>query len=224
MTELEGPEQHGHRPRLRLPAVAAPRGIVLVLHGGQPTSTLPVVPVDPVVLRMLPFAADVQVRSRGRIGAAVLRHAVRGWNGERQDPVADARWALTMLRERYPALPIGLIGHSMGGRTALELVRRDRDRELASVVALAPWVTGVHRAQDFARTPLLVVHGRTDTMTDPNASHELVASLQEGGSPARLEAVAGGHTMLWRPQHWHRTASRFTIRHLLAARADPHGS
>ena len=55
------------------------------------------------VLRMLPFAKDLG-RAGAPLGLAVarLRYGVRGWNGEDRSPVADGRWALDQLAERFP--------------------------------------------------------------------------------------------------------------------------
>lgn len=201
------------RPHLRGPA-GRPGAIALLLHGGEPDSTLPVPRFDPALLRMLPFATDVRRRSRGRVGAAVLRHAVRGWNGDARSPVADAEWALARLRDRFPDVPIGVIGHSMGGRTAFELAGHP---DVSSVVALAPWLSDAYAAAPFVGTPLLVVHGLRDRRTDPAAARDLVERVTAAGGDARFVGLDDAHPMLLRAPTWHRLASRFTIDRLLGA-------
>ncbi|MDE9364651.1 alpha/beta hydrolase [Luteipulveratus sp. YIM 133132] len=197
---------------LRLPRVRRPRAVALVLHGGQEHSEKPVSPRDLALVRMLPFARDLELRSHGRVGAALLRNSVRGWNGDARSPVADAERAIADLRRSYPDLPIGLIGHSLGGRVALELAGHP---DVSSIVALAPWVGGSYPAERFVGTPLLVVHGRRDIVTDPKLSEALVERIRARGGDATFIGLAGGHTMLRRASTWHRLASRFTQDRLL---------
>jgi alpha-beta hydrolase superfamily lysophospholipase len=101
-----------------------PEAVVLVLHGGRETSLAPVRARQLAVLRMLPFATRIFRSGSGRVAVARLRNVTRGWNatgGQEPAPVRDAEWALGRLTERFPGLPIGLVGHSMGGRTAMRI-------------------------------------------------------------------------------------------------------
>lgn len=199
-------------PSLSRPRVWRPRALALVLHGGQEQGRLPTTPVYPPYLRMLPFARDLEVRSRGRVGAAVLRNRVRGWNGDERSPVPDGVWALQKLRASYPDLPIGVIGHSMGGRVCLELADRP---EVSSIAALAPWIGERYDAQRFLGTPLLVAHGQRDLVTGPDVSRDLVDRIRAAGGEATYCEMAGGHSMLWKAGRWHRLASQFTVSALL---------
>src|SRR4051794_41908076 len=70
---------------------------------------------------MLPFALQLRADTRGDLAVAVIRFRVRGWNDAEMSPVADATWALDRLAQRVPCLPIGVLGPSMGGRTALRV-------------------------------------------------------------------------------------------------------
>ncbi len=112
--------------------------VVLVLHGGRSKSHMAVHATNLALLRMRPFASSLRRagRSDGLV-VARLRYAVRGWNGAEQSPVADANWALHELQTRYPGLPIALVGHSMGGRTALYVAGH---ANVCAVVGLAPWI------------------------------------------------------------------------------------
>ncbi|MEO9237404.1 MAG: hypothetical protein ABI418_04860, partial [Jatrophihabitantaceae bacterium] len=100
---------------------AEPVAVVLLLHGGQESCSEPVRPGQLSVLRMLPFGRAIAAQGGGRVVVARLRYRTRGWNaapGQQPAPVADAEWALAQLSERFGQLPFGIVGHSMGGRTA----------------------------------------------------------------------------------------------------------
>ena len=104
------------------PATAATSAVVIVLPGGKADSFAPTAPRQLARLRMLPFARQLSRRGR-RYGVQVwmLRYRYRGWNGAENSPVQDARWALDEVRRRHGDVPVVLVGHSMGGRTALRV-------------------------------------------------------------------------------------------------------
>jgi alpha-beta hydrolase superfamily lysophospholipase len=114
-----------------------PAGVVLVLHGGKSRSRTATSPWQPAVWWMRPFADAVVDAGQGRVAVARLRYAVRGWNGADASPLVDAHNALEQVAAGHPGVPIGLLGHSMGGRVALHLADDERVR---AVAALAPWV------------------------------------------------------------------------------------
>ncbi len=211
----------GHpAPVLQGPHVRDPRALALVLHGGREVSTQPTASHNLAVVRMLPIVRAIERRSHGRVGAAFLRYAVRGWNGDAASPRDDAVWALGRLRERYPGLPIALVGHSMGGRVALELAGQVRPD---AVVALAPWVADHYDAEAFGGTPLLVVHGRDDTVTDPRLSQDLVRRVRAAGGDATFRDLPDRHAMLRRMPVWHRLAAEF-VDEALAGRSSGSGT
>ena len=116
-----GAELRGHIPD-------EPAGVVLVLHGGADTGHRPVTWAGLAVLRMLPFAVALRHRAGSRLAVVRLKYRVKGWNGIEQDPVHDARWALERIRRILPGAPVALVGHSMGGRVALQLAGGPRRR------------------------------------------------------------------------------------------------
>lgn len=212
-SSLAGPSHDGSQARLSLPAGLADDGaIVLLLHGGAPHSTQPVPALHPPALVMVPFAVSLARRTRGRLRGALLRDAVQGWNGPARSPVTDARWALDAIGERFPGHPVALVGHSMGGRVALELASDERVR---AVVALAPWYAEGYPAASFAGTPLLVLHGDEDRTTDARTSAELVRRVQAAGGDATFESIHDGHAMLRRPRQWHARTAAFLSDRLL---------
>lgn len=200
-----GAELRGHVP-------AHPEGVVLVLHGGADRSRVPVTWWRLPVLRMLPFATTIEHDTGERLAVLRLKYRVRGWNGSRQDPVQDARWAIERIRRVLPGLPIALVGHSMGGRVALRIAG---ETEVAAVAALAPWVE-VDTRRPKGAAPILLMHGTRDRMTDPRRTAILAQRWDSAGIDVRHVAVADEkHAMLRRPAFWHRTVADFVSDALL---------
>lgn len=196
-----GAELRGHVP-------ARPRGVVLVLHGGAESGRAPVAWWRLAVLRMVPFAAAVERGAGGRVAVLRLKNRVRGWNGSRQDPVHDARWALDRIRHVLPGVPIVLVGHSMGGRVALRMAA---EPGVVGVAALAPWVeSDVVAARPD--TPVLLVHGSRDRVTDPRRTAVLASRLYDRGVDVRSVTMDGDtHAMLRDAGAWHRIVRDFVI-------------
>jgi alpha-beta hydrolase superfamily lysophospholipase len=195
------------------PQVGQPRAVVLVLHGGRSRSRQPVRGWQVAVLRMVPFAAAVTAAGKGRIAVASIRFSVRGWNGTEQSPVADTRLALEQIEAKYPGVPIGLLGHSMGGRAALHLAD---DERISAIVALAPWVEGQDRPRAHRGLHVLFMHGSMDRMTSPRASRAMADAMTKLGVDVSYESVQGdSHAMLRRASRWHREAAAFLVGHLL---------
>lgn len=192
-----------------------PRGVVLVLHGGKSRSLMPASWWDLPVVRMMPFAWSVATESHGDLSVAVLRFAVRGWNGATASPVADARRALDEISARHPGLPVGLLGHSMGGRAAFRLAG---DPRVSALVALAPWVERSDVAEGHPGLQTLVMHGTRDRVTSPRNAKAMADAMSALGVDVTWRAVEGeGHSMLRQAGMWHREAARYLVEHLHAA-------
>jgi alpha-beta hydrolase superfamily lysophospholipase len=216
MPGMAGSRAHAVEGRAVAPAptatVKAGRGattaVVLVLYGGKAESREPSRPWHLSALRMRPFARAISRRLR-RDGVAVwtLRYRVRGWNGAEACPVADARWALEQIRDRHGAVPVVLVGHSMGGRTALRVAD---DPAVVGIVALAPWLPPGEPRVRLGDRSLLVLHGTEDRWTDPRASAVYVNAAKAQGTPARWHPMTGhGHFMLRDPGTWKRLTTDF---------------
>ncbi|HEY7047380.1 MAG TPA: alpha/beta fold hydrolase [Jatrophihabitantaceae bacterium] len=195
-----GPTLRVHEPR------TPPRAVVLVLHGGKARSEVPTAPWNGAVLRMIPFARTV-ARYDGVV-VARLRYRVRGWNGAARSPVADTRDALDELRRRYPDRPVALIGHSMGGRTALYVADEPGVR---AVVALAPWIEQYDRVEPLTGRRLLIAHGDRDRITDPAASAAFARRAAEVADVSYVQVRSSEHTMLRRAPLWHELAAAFAV-------------
>ncbi|MEO6501693.1 MAG: alpha/beta fold hydrolase [Jatrophihabitantaceae bacterium] len=185
--------------------------VVLVLHGGRELSADPVRARQLAVLRMIPFARRIARRGAGRVAVARLRYASRGWNATAGNPapVADAEWALRQLTERFPGVPIALVGHSMGGRTALRIGGHPQVR---AVVGLAPWLPAREPVSQLAGRRVLLMHGSADRMTSPAGTAAYAGRIEAAGAAVSLVSVHGeGHAMLRRAQLWHELTAQFTL-------------
>jgi dienelactone hydrolase len=202
-------------PRLSFTAHGAHAdAVVLLLHGGEPHEFAPVRPFDVSLLRMFPFGRSVFRAARGHIRVATLRYAVRGWNGDQESPLPDARWALDRIAERFGDVPVGLVGHSMGGRVAL---RVGDYRGVGSVAALAPWLPPGEPIPPMDGRAVLLAHGTADRITDPAETFELAEKLVAQGVDVELVKFPGArHAMLFPARPWHDLVARFMVRTLLS--------
>lgn len=186
------------------------RGVALVLHGGQAHSyeTVSRTRLSPV--RMIPFARTLHGQG-GPHGLAVwtLRYRYRGWNGEDMSPVHDARWALENIAREHPGVPVYILGHSMGGLTALCVAD---DPQVHSVVALAPWLNAETPVERVAGRRILIVHGTADRWTSP--ANSLDYARRAGGVADAVDYVAltnAGHFMLRRLGLWNSLSTGFIL-------------
>lgn len=186
------------------------RGIAVVLHGGRSTSVAPVRRYQLAVVRMQPFAASLRRHGRADgLLVAQVRYTVRGWNGPQRSPVADVNSALDELTERFPAVPIALVGHSMGGRTAIYTAAHDGVR---SVVALAPWLEQRDPSRTVSGRRVLIAHGDLDRITDPRASAAYARAAARYAESISYVSVAGDkHAMLRRAGLWHELTTGFVL-------------
>ncbi|WP_279580753.1 alpha/beta hydrolase [Fodinicola feengrottensis] len=199
------------------PADGPVRAVVLILHGGQVTSLAPTRPSQLSAVRMIPFAAALE-RAGERIDVWTLRYRHRGWNGAQASPVADARWALDEVRRRHGSVPIALVGHSMGGRTALRVAD---DPDVRGVVALAPWLPSGEPVEAIRGRRLLIAHGTRDCWTDLGGSLAYARRAESLAAEVRHVSIRGvGHPMLRRMSLWHGLTTLHTIETLADRTAD----
>lgn len=191
--------------------LSSPSMVVLVLSGGKDVSRARSRPWHLAGLRMWPFTWMLRRAGRSRdISVQQLRYRFRGWNAPERTPVEDARWALRRIRDRNPGVPVVVVGHSMGGRTAAALID---DPSIAGVVALAPWWPQGTEADGFDENrTLLVVHGTADRWTDPRTSRRATERAMANGADAEYLSVPGGHFMLRDPRVWSRVTRDFVLR------------
>jgi predicted esterase len=194
---------------------AEPTSVVLVLHGGASDSTMRVAPTSLAALRLIPVARAVVARVPD---AAVyrLRFAVRGWNGNGADVLADAGWAIEQLAARHPMLPVVVLGHSLGGRVAMHVVQTSP--VVIGAVGLAPWVEPTDPVDGLAGVPLTIIQGTKDRIVPERSTRAWLAQADRAG--AGIESVlidGGGHAMLRLFRRWHRLAADGVVSVLAAA-------
>ena len=189
-------------------AAGETRGVALVLHGGRSKSYESVSGRHLSPARMLPFARALR-RGGGRDGLAVwtLRNRYRGWNGADMSPVHDARWALSHISREHPGVPVYLLGHSMGGLTALSVADHP---QVEAVVALAPWLSGETPVDRVAGRRILIVHGTEDRWTSPANSLAYARRADRVAESVNYVALKGaGHFMFRRMGLWNSLANGF---------------
>jgi len=186
-----------------------PRGLVLMLHGGKDRGRTPVDGRSLSWRRSAAMGRAIAPRlADAGLAASLLRYRYRGWDGG-ADPVADARWALASLHERWGPLPVVLLGHSMGARTAVAVADDSRVR---GVVALAPWLPRDEPVAGLAGRTLVAAHGSRDRITSPKATRAFVARAREAGAEASyVDMGAVGHYLLRRATAWNDLAATEVI-------------
>lgn len=209
-TRASGPESAAKAVLTIAEAAGETRGIALVLHGGRADSYDSVRGHHLSPARMLPFAQALRTQG-GPHGLAVwtLRNRYRGWNGEDMSPVQDARWALSHISREHPGVPVYLLGHSMGGLTALCVAD---DPQVDAVVALAPWLNTETPVGRVAGRRVLIVHGSEDRWTSPGNSLDYARRARGVAKSVDYVALMGaGHFMFRRVALWNSLATGFIL-------------
>ncbi|HEX4686392.1 MAG TPA: alpha/beta fold hydrolase, partial [Nocardioides sp.] len=105
-----------------LDRVENPWAAVLVLHGGKESSRAPVTGRSLSWQRGAALGRTLARRLHDAgVAVRLLRYRSIGWNDDGTDKVADARWAIDGTGAALGPLPMVLVGHSMGGRTACQV-------------------------------------------------------------------------------------------------------
>ena len=186
----------------------SPRAVVLLLHGGKERSDEPVDGRSASWRRMAAVQRAVTPKAHAA-GAStwLLGYRVRGWNGGA--PAVDARWALDEVRRELGDVPVVLLGHSMGGRTAVHVAD---DPSVLGVVALAPWFPRGETVAGLAGKSLRAAHGSSDRITSARATAAYVERARAAGADATFTDMGRiGHYMFRRVTAWNRFASEQSL-------------
>lgn len=187
-----------HLTRLEPPEV---RGVVLLLHGGKPSSRRPVDRRSASWRRMAALQRDLAPSyGAAGLGTWLLRYTHRGWNGDGAGPVADTRSALDEVRSVHGAVPVVLLGHSMGARTGARVAD---DPSVRGLVALAPWFEPDDPVAPLADRHLSAAHGRADRITSARRTRAFVTRAEHLAASATFTDMGPvGHYLLRRPDAW----------------------
>ena len=181
-------------------APSRPTGVVLMLHGGKDRSA-DVVDSRSASWRrsaVMARAISTEAESAG-VAVWLLRYRHRGWNGG-AGPVSDARWALDRVRAELGAVPVALLGHSMGARTSIHVAD---DPQVRGVVALAPWFPGGEPVAALAGKRLVAAHGSRDRITSARATRAYVERARQADADASFVDMGRvGHYLLRRVGAW----------------------
>ena len=188
MTAERTPETTLDAPSFTRLDVDGQRALVLVLHGGKQTSSQPVDGRSASWKRMASMQRSITPKlQEDGVGTWLLRYRTRGWN--HGAPVADARWALDQVRRELGDLPVVLLGHSMGARTAAYVAD---DPSVVGVVALAPWWQSDDPVSALRGKPVAAAHGRADKITSARMTR---AFLHRAGGPEGRASATEFHDM-----------------------------
>ena len=191
----------------------SPRGIVLMLHGGAKAGLDPVGSRSASLRRTTAMRNALQKRVLDQgLSLWLLRFGVRGWNagaGPEPSPLPDARWALDQAATDHPGIPVVMLGHSMGARTAVHVADHPA---VVGVVGLAPWLERRDPVTPLAGRHLVAGHGSRDRITSARATQAYVDQARTVAASARFVDMGRlGHYMLHRPRAWNRFALDSTL-------------
>lgn len=189
--------------------VTSPRALVLMLHGGTGRSQAA---VDERSLSRRRSQTMLRAIAPGfaedGVATWLMSYRVRGWNGG-DGPVADARAALDEVRRELGDLPVCLLGHSMGARTAIHVAD---DPSVVGVVGLAPWWPTGEPIEALRGRHLLGAHGDRDRITSARQSRLFVERAASVTTSARLHGMGPvGHYLLRRVEAWNYLAAEAAV-------------
>lgn len=224
--ELRGASDDRIRATVHVPESV--RRVVVVAHGGGGSRDERYVAVlGRSLVRIGAAAVAIDAPGHGDRPAGELPPGLPGLHPRFVERwVQDHRRLLDAVGSRWPGLPVGFVGFSMGGLFGVPLMAAD-DRVAASVLLLAgstrvsyPMRTALDRAALDAleltdpavhapavgQRPVLLIGARDDAIVTPEAVRVLADAFP---GPVRLEMLRGTHTHWDHAARWYRSVTRF---------------
>jgi predicted esterase len=181
-----------------------PQALILMLHGGKADGMEPVGDRSSSWRRANWMMSHIHGRAnRAGVSVWLLRYEIRGWNARSASPpppVADARWALDEVRRELGDLPVVLLGHSMGARTAVAVADDDN---VLGVVALAPWLPADEAVEPLMGKHFTAAHGRSDKITSAKQTRAFAHRAERVAASVEVKDMGRvGHYMFRRIRGW----------------------
>ncbi len=194
----------------RYDASVRPPALILMLHGGKDRGHEVVDARSLSWRRTALMQRDIARRAQeAGVSTWLLRFTHRGWNGG-PARVADARAALDDVRRQLGAIPVVLLGHSMGARTAVHVAD---DPSVRGVVALAPWLPPGEPVEALRGKQLYAAHGSRDRITSARATAAYVRRAAAVASTAEFHDMGPvGHYLLRARGSWNAFAVEAALR------------
>ena len=199
----------------RYDAGVRPRAVIVMLHGGKARGPEVVDGRSLSWRRTAAMQRDIARRAQDEgVSTWLLRFTHRGWNGG-APRIADARRALDAVRRELGDVPVCLLGHSMGARTAVHVAD---DPQVRGVVALAPWFPPGERIEALRGKRLYAAHGSRDRITSARATRAYVGRAAVVAQTAEFRDMGPlGHYLLRGREAWNAFAIESSLRVLLAS-------
>lgn len=187
---------------------------VLVLHGGTDKTEKAGRPARrslPAAGRTDRVARGVVKRTRGQgVGVWTLRHRLAGWDRDDEPtPVIEARAAIDAIHRLHHGLPIVLLGHSMGGRTAVAVADSP---EVVGVVGLTPWLPESQPADLLHGIHLRVAYARLDHECPLSSMSDFLTRARSTAASVEVQDMGWDLHYLIRERRWNHYAAEQVLR------------
>jgi acylglycerol lipase len=164
--------------RVWLPSAPHPRAVVLALHGMNDSRDAWEIPGPD-------FAeAGIAVYSPDQRGFGGT--ASRGYWSGTQGPVDDARVMARLLQQRYPGVPLYLMGESMGAAVLMVLATEPHAPNVAGYALVAPAVWGRAEMSPFLRGTLWFASHTVPGLTLENRGYVKITASDNHAALVRL--------------------------------------
>jgi len=175
----------------------APRGVFVLTHG----------------LNQRPSSLNAMATFLASLGFHVRRITLKGHEREEDDLFPESAWRADVAhgvrdaRQRFPGLPLSMMGYSLGGLLTVDAIASDPSLQpvrailLAPAISLRPIVQAVEVLTLFpdttARTPNLAPTGYRRFSSTPLFWYSNTARLYEQNQhPERIEALRSVPTLI----------------------------